>query len=210
MAFFGSNKIEDGNVPVSTATIITNGTKIKGDIQSNDTVHIEGELFGNIKVDNTLVIGKTGLVKGDIQAQKIISSGKIDGTIKCNDLEVMKSSYVGKNIEAKKILTYGTIDGEIICEALVIEAGGLVKNKTQSKYIVVNGTIEGEIACSTLTVKQTGLVKGNMCVNNISNDGGRIEGSISTFKEIISTIKPTEKQVQESDTQDVQLKQAKK
>ncbi len=204
MAFFSSsNKTQKkSDIPVNTATIITNGAKIKGDIEGDDTVHIDGEVYGNIKVNNTVVVGKSGFIKGNIQAHKIISSGKIDGNIKCDELEVMHQAYITHHIKAKKVLTHGTIDGEISCESLIIEEGGFVKSKTQSKYTVVSGSIEGMIACSTLSVKATGFVKGKMMVNNISNDGGKIEGSISQFQEIIET------RVKENATKDIVLKQA--
>ncbi len=205
MAFFGnSNKNTKSDVPVNTATIITNGTKIKGDIEGDDTVHIEGEIYGDVKVNNTVVVGKTGLIQGNIKANKIISSGKIEGDIKCEDLEVMHSSYIKQNIRAKKVLIHGTIHGEVVCDSLVVEEGGFVKDKTQSKYTVISGQIEGIIACSTLTVKSTGFVKGEMKVNNISNDGGKIEGSISQFKEIIKQTN----HVIENTTKDIVLKQA--
>ncbi|MCH9812689.1 MAG: hypothetical protein K0U47_01965, partial [Epsilonproteobacteria bacterium] len=44
-----------------------------------------------------------------------------------------------------------------------------------------------------LSTKQTGYVKGSMYVNNISNEGGKVEGSIGQYKELIETNETAQK-----------------
>ena len=104
MALFKSNKDKTASASkketISTATIITKGTMIVGDIIGEDSVHIDGDVEGSIKVNNIVVIGKSGNINGDVEAQKIIVSGNINGDVKCDDLEVMDSSTVKKRIGA--------------------------------------------------------------------------------------------------------------
>lgn len=190
MALFKSNKNSSDSVvkkdSVNTATIITKGTSIKGNITGNDTIHVDGDIEGSIKVDNIIIVGKSGMVQGDIEANKVISSGHISGDIKCQDLEVMSASTVRGGIHSKKITVKGKIDGEILCDTLVIESEGKVENRVQAKNVTVAGSLNGEVACELLSTKSTGFVKGSMHVNNISNEGGTVEGSIGQYKEIIT------------------------
>ncbi len=190
MAFFKSGK--DGTQTASmkdtinTATIITKGTTIVGDMVGSDSIHIDGEIKGSIKVNNLVVIGKSGSVNGNIEAQNIISSGMIDGSVKCDELEVLELSTVKKTINARKVLVIGKVQGDMVCEDLIIEQKGLVEDRIQAKNVTVSGSLIGEVACELLSTKQTGYVKGSMFVNNISNEGGKVEGSIGQYKELIS------------------------
>ncbi len=194
MALFRSNKsdkekrVESASMKetAKSATIITKGTTIVGNLVGNDSIHIDGDIEGSIKVDNIVVIGKSGVVNGDIEALKVISSGIINGSIECNDLEIMSSSSVGYRIYAQNVYVHGKIQGDMLCDELIIEQGGVVEERVQAKKVVVSGSLHGDVACELLSTKQTGLVKGSMFVNNISNEGGRVEGAISQYKELLS------------------------
>jgi len=197
MALFKSNKDKTETSTASvkktinTATIITNGTKIIGNITGQDTIHIDGEVEGSILVDNIVVIGKTGIVNGDLEANEIISSGIVNGNIKCDSLEVLDTSTIKERIEARKVQVKGKIQGDVICDGLIIEENGFVEDRVQAKSVIVSGSLVGEVACDLLSTKQTGYVKGSMYVSNISNEGGKVEGSIGQYKELLTTDEPT-------------------
>jgi cytoskeletal protein CcmA (bactofilin family) len=176
---------------INTATIITNGTKIIGNITGQDTIHIDGEVDGSILVDNIVVIGKSGIVNGDIEANEIISSGIINGNVKCDSLEVLETSTIKERIEARKVQVKGKIQGDVICDGLIIEENGFVEDRVQAKSVIVSGSLVGEVACDLLSTKQTGYVKGSMYVSNISNEGGKVEGSIGQYKELLTKDEPT-------------------
>ena len=190
MALFKSNKEKNKSTSIkeviNTATIITKGTTIVGEIVGNDTIHIDGDIEGSIKVDNIVVIGKSGVVNGNIEAQKVISSGTINGSIKCDELEIMESSIVKESISAKKVQIQGKLEGDTVCDELLIEPKGITEGRVQAKSIIVAGSLIGDIACDLLSTKQTGYVKGSMYVSNISNEGGKVEGSIGQYKELFS------------------------
>ncbi|HIP02757.1 MAG TPA: hypothetical protein EYH01_09160 [Campylobacterales bacterium] len=190
MALFKSNreKTESASIKevINTATIITKGTTITGKIVGNDTIHIDGDIEGSIEVDNIVVIGKSGIVNGDIEAQKIISSGIINGNVKCDELEIMEPSIVKKRVNARKVQVRGKLEGDVVCDGLLIEPKGFVEGRVQAKSIIVAGSLIGDIACDLLSTKQTGYVKGSMYVSNISNEGGKVEGSIGQYKELFS------------------------
>jgi len=169
-----------------SATIITRGTTISGSIVGNDTVHVDGDVEGEMRVDNIVVIGRSGRIQGNIKAPKIISSGEVDGEIECDELDVMEPSTLRSRIDAKKVNVRGKIEGSVLCDEIVIEESGFVENRVQARSVTVSGSLMGEVACEILSTKSSGYVKGSMFVNNISNEGGKVEGAIGQYKEILS------------------------
>ncbi len=192
MAIFKSTKQKSHETSATiketskSATIITKGTMISGSIVGNDTVHVDGDVEGTIKVDNIVMIGKSGRVQGNIEAPKIISSGEVQGEIKCNELDVMEPSKLKSKIDAQRVNVKGKIEGEVLCDEIVIEESGFVEDKVQARAVIVSGSLMGQVACEVLSTKSTGYVKGSMFVNNISNEGGKVEGAIGQYKEILS------------------------
>ncbi|PZT48006.1 polymer-forming cytoskeletal family protein [Helicobacter valdiviensis] len=105
MAIFTNNdKQASGNS--GNTSIISQGTKIKGDIISECSLHIDGAFEGNIIAKNSVTIGKNGSVKGSINAEHLMVSGKLMGNCDCNMVE---------------ILPQGRIDGEVAAREIVIE-----------------------------------------------------------------------------------------
>ncbi len=76
--------IQDGNA----ATLISEGTIITGDINSDNDIRIDGMINGNIISTAKIIIGQNGIVNGNIKGAeadllgKIIGNLKIDGLIK--------------------------------------------------------------------------------------------------------------------------------
>lgn len=87
-----------------SASIISAGTTLKGDITSNGDIRIDGTLHGNIDCTAKVVIGANGTVEGDINGQQADIMGKVNGTIKVKELLQLKGgSNVSGNIYASKL-----------------------------------------------------------------------------------------------------------
>ncbi len=90
--------------PQSSASIISAGTTLKGDINSTGDIRIDGTLHGNINCTAKVVIGANGVVEGDITGQQADIMGRINGTIKVKELLQLKGgSNVNGNIYASKL-----------------------------------------------------------------------------------------------------------
>ena len=72
--------------------LIENGTKIKGDIESNGDFRIDGALIGSIKSKGKIVVGTTGTVEGDISCRNADISGKVKAHVNITELLSLKSS----------------------------------------------------------------------------------------------------------------------
>lgn len=93
----------------ASINIISEGTKIKGDIIANGDIRIDGELLGNISAQGRLVIGPTGKIEGEITCNNIEISGHIKGKLIAKELLTMKSS--------------SKIEGDITAGKLSVEPG---------------------------------------------------------------------------------------
>ncbi len=209
MAIFGSsnkskNEVKSDNI--SSATIITQGSKLSGDLESADTVHVDGEVNGNISVNNIVVVGKSGIVNGNIKAQKVICSGKIDGFVDCSDIEILQGAEVSYKIVSKIVIINSIFKGEIAAEKILVDTQGIVENKIQAKEIVIKGSFNGDLSCELLTTKVSGKIKGNMFVKNILNEGGLVEGAIGQYKNIF-TPKVKEIENKTDDIEDVEIEE---
>lgn len=78
-------------------------------INSEGSLHVDGQIDGIIETDNEVSIGCQGKVKGLVKAQKIVVSGTLEGKIVCEKIEVLAT---------------GKLLGEIFCGEILIEAGG--------------------------------------------------------------------------------------
>jgi cytoskeletal protein CcmA (bactofilin family) len=207
MGFFGGKKAIVSSDNVSGATIITQGTVVRGDLESNDILHVDGEVNGNVLVNNVVVVGKNGIVNGNIKAQKVICSGRIDGFIECESIEVLQNAEVSYKLVSNIVIVDGKYNGEIIAKNVLVDTQGSVENKVQAGEIVVKGVCVGDLACELLTTKPSGKIKGNMFVKNIRNEGGLVEGSIGQYKDMFSLETKELENKSTDDVEDVEIEE---
>ncbi len=183
MSFFKSTK--EKNDYFAAATIITKGTTLVGDLIGDDSIHIDGHVQGDIKVNNVVIIGKGGQVDGNIQAKQLICNGKIEGDLLCESIEILENASVKCHIKANKILVKGTCQGNILCSGLFVSQEGLLQANVEAKNVVAGGTLLATIACLALKIPKTGQLKGKIFTNRVINEGGHIEGFIGKFHDFI-------------------------
>lgn len=191
MAIFGSGtqKKEHTSTVSDTrggATLMTKCIEINGDIKGCGCIHIDGIVHGDVEVEESIVIGKTGKVFGNLQSKEIIISGEHQGTLQCDKLEVTQTGVVSHAIKAKELISDGKIDALIDVEERVhiTQNGTVITNKLESRNIVVNGHIEGNIIASELLeINKDGQVKGEMTVKKIKvAEGGLMLGTMLTYR----------------------------
>lgn len=91
--------------------ILSDGTKIKGDISSNGDIRIDGEMVGNLTTKGKLVVGNNGRIQGEVQAANVEVSGFVKGKVIARELLNMKSS--------------AKIEGDIVAAKLAVEPGAV-------------------------------------------------------------------------------------
>ncbi len=89
------------------ATIIAVGTHFKGDIESEVSLRIDGEVTGNLFCKNKIIVGPSGQIEGNLDGTHIVIMGSVKGEITAKDSLLLK----GK----------GRIEGNIFTTMLTIE-----------------------------------------------------------------------------------------
>ena len=85
--------------------LIGNGTTIKGDIESNGDIRIDGHLIGSLKSNGKVTIGQTGVMEGDLNCKQAEISGAVKGNIITEELTALKStSKVEVDLTTKQLL----------------------------------------------------------------------------------------------------------
>jgi cytoskeletal protein CcmA (bactofilin family) len=88
----------------SSTSLIGAGTILKGDLECNGDLRIDGKLVGNIRSTAKVVIGANGVVEGDIVGIQADIMGTVTGNLQVKELLQLKSSaIVNGNISAGKL-----------------------------------------------------------------------------------------------------------
>ena len=105
MAIF--NKNGNKSVPKSETTLIAQGAYIKGEFHFESRLHVDGEIEGKILSNNSIIIGKNGIIRGELKAEKLVVNGIFEGKADSKVVEVLGG---------------GSFIGDVVSEDLMIES----------------------------------------------------------------------------------------
>jgi len=83
-------KSNNGNNDAHVHNLISQGTIIKGDIETDGDLRIDGSVIGNIIVKGKLVVGDSASIEGTIKCENADISGKIVAKVTVSQLIVLK------------------------------------------------------------------------------------------------------------------------
>ena len=87
-----------------SATLISPGTILRGNIKGDTDLRIDGTIQGNITSSAKIVVGPTGFVEGNIEGANADITGKVKGNISVKELiQLREKSNVEGNIIAAKL-----------------------------------------------------------------------------------------------------------
>ncbi|MFD0990574.1 polymer-forming cytoskeletal protein [Mariniflexile jejuense] len=121
---FSDNKKDKPSLEgLSSQNIISQGTKIVGDFNSEGDFRIDGTIEGNIKTTGKIVVGKSGYIKGTLQGTDAYFEGKFSGKLGLSGTLTLKAS--------------AHIDGEVVAGKLAVEPGA-----TFNVSCIMKGTVK--------------------------------------------------------------------
>ena len=56
-------------------------SKLQGDFTAEGSARVDGTLCGNVKIAGTLIVGSTGRICGNVEAEAVIVGGEVQGNI---------------------------------------------------------------------------------------------------------------------------------
>jgi cytoskeletal protein CcmA (bactofilin family) len=88
----------------SSATLVSAGTIVNGDLVSDNDLRIDGTINGNVSSSAKIVVGPNGYVEGNIDGQQADITGRVVGNIQVKDLLQLRGTcQVQGNIVAEKL-----------------------------------------------------------------------------------------------------------
>jgi len=97
-------------------SIIAAGMTVRGDIESNGIVKVEGAVDGHVHARHQVLVARGGIVHGDIDAREVIVGGMVNGSIRSAErVEVQSGATVAGDIMTRRIAVAegGTLNGQI-------------------------------------------------------------------------------------------------
>jgi cytoskeletal protein CcmA (bactofilin family) len=108
MAIFSKkNNVELDQQVIST--LISEGCVLSGNMKAPAFVRIEGQITGDVTVDEGLILGEKGIIKGNVVTKEMIVYGTVHGNLNTYSLEIRST---------------GRITGDINTQVLQVEPGG--------------------------------------------------------------------------------------
>lgn len=88
----------------NSATLISPGTSLKGDVKSENDLRIDGTIHGNVYSSAKIIVGPSGYVEGNIEGAHADITGKVTGNIAVKELLQLRGEcHVNGNIAAAKL-----------------------------------------------------------------------------------------------------------
>ena len=94
----------------SISTLISEGCVFDGNLKAPAYARIDGQINGNVRVDEGLILGEKGLILGDVFTKDMVVYGSITGNLTVTSLEIKAS---------------GKVNGQINTQTLSVENGAV-------------------------------------------------------------------------------------
>ena len=86
-------------------TTIGTGITIRGELFGDEDVKIEGRVEGKVKLAKNLIVGQSGIVEAEVEAENIKIGGTVTGNISAqNKVEIDPSGTMIGDIRAPKVI----------------------------------------------------------------------------------------------------------
>lgn len=85
------------------SSILSAGCVIDGDLKAPDFVRIDGQVTGNVTVEQGLILGEKGYIKGHVTTRQMVVHGIIEGNITVESLEIRSTGKINGDIKTGSI-----------------------------------------------------------------------------------------------------------
>jgi len=92
-------------------TIVGKGTRIQGNMNVQNSVRIDGQVNGDIKTTDTIIVGKEGGVQGNVSAKNVLLAGKVTGNVLAKEKVFLQATSM--------------IQGDVTAAHLVVDEGAV-------------------------------------------------------------------------------------
>src|SRR3569623_843974 len=157
MFFRKKNKVDLSQQVIST--LISEGCVFEGNLRAPANVRIEGQIIGDVTIDEGLILGEKGVIKGSVITKELIIYGVVHGHVNTHLLEIKGT---------------GRITGDIKTQVLQVEPGGSHNGKLSMSPSHDNTAIRNMKAEAMPVNKDAKSENGATHKNGKSENGAKI------------------------------------
>ena len=175
-------------------TLINSSSKINGELIFTTDVRIDGEVFGKVESDKSVIIGAEGYVKGFLRANDLVVFGRFEGNIIVSGLTILHESasvfgtLYTKALEVKdgatitaRVVMYDKL--EAIDEAQIYLAEEMIKAEPARRQVLTASHVKISFDDALDSTNADGLkivpdLKNYPTLEPVSNDSGDVLSKI--------------------------------
>jgi cytoskeletal protein CcmA (bactofilin family) len=119
---------------LDSTSLLSRNVNIDGEIQGDENLHVDGHINGAIKLNGDILIGSSGIVEAEIEANNIVIQGRVTGNVLARQQLEIQSS--------------GSLVGDCTARSIDIKEGAMFEGR--SKMLRTSGVSGGpSISAST-------------------------------------------------------------
>lgn len=89
---------------LDSTSLLSRNVNIDGEIQGEENLHVDGHINGAIKLNGDILIGNSGIVEAEIEANNIVIQGRVTGNVIARQqLEIQSSGRLVGDCTARSI-----------------------------------------------------------------------------------------------------------
>jgi len=117
---------------IKITTLLGKGCAVEGDFKATGSCRVDGQILGNVSVEETLILGAAGKIEGDVTAKKVLLAGEVIGNI---DAPLRAELICGA-----KVL------GDIHTAIIVIDEKAIFQGKLDMEQAVPDKRVRAKVA----------------------------------------------------------------
>ncbi len=136
-------------VVTDEVSVITEGTVIKGDIISNGSLDVRGQINGDVSCNGKLTV--TGVVNGNSNTSEFFAdSAQVEGeVVSTGTVKIGLGSVIIGNVSSTSAVIAGAIKGDIDVQGpVVVDTSAVVMGNIKSRSVQINNGAVIEGFCS--------------------------------------------------------------
>lgn len=89
---------------LDSTSLLSRNVNIDGEIRGEENLHVDGHIKGVIKLNGDILIGSSGVVEAEIEANNIVIQGRVSGNVLARQqLEIQPSGSLIGDCTARSI-----------------------------------------------------------------------------------------------------------
>ena len=123
MSFLSRRPSGQTRAPASGYSLLDSRLTVSGDIDTDGSVRIDGQLLGSVRRADTVVLGVGATMQGDVFAREVVVGGTLTGNVSATERVELQPTAI--------------VTGDICTQLVLIQEGGVVNGRVEMRESVV-------------------------------------------------------------------------